>query len=35
LTVYGYCLEKFDLGHYWDLKEIYIKFKKTELAEIS
>ena len=20
LTVYGYCLEKFDLGHYWDLK---------------
>ena len=20
LTVYGYCLEKFDLGHYWELK---------------
>ena len=20
LTVYGYCLEKIDLGHYWDLK---------------
>ena len=20
LKVYGYCLEKFDLGHYWDLK---------------
>ena len=20
LTVYGGCLEKFDLGHYWDLK---------------
>ena len=20
LTVYGYCLEKFDLGHYSDLK---------------
>ena len=20
LTVYGYCFEKFDLGHYWDLK---------------
>ena len=21
LTVYGYCQEKIDLGHYWDLKE--------------
>ena len=20
LTVYGYCQEKIDLGHYWDLK---------------
>ena len=20
LTVYGYCKEKIDLGHYWDLK---------------
>ena len=20
LTVYGYCSEKIDLGHYWDLK---------------
>ena len=20
VTVYGYCYEKIDLGHYWDLK---------------
>ena len=20
LTMYGYCYEKIDLGHYWDLK---------------
>ena len=25
LTVYGYCVEKIDLGHYWDLKGYYGK----------
>ena len=27
LTMYGYCYEKIDLGHYWDLKGLAVLYK--------
>ena len=34
LTVYRYCYEKIDLGHYWDLKGLYghSLMRKTDTA---
>ena len=26
--MYGYCLEKIDVGHYWDLKGYYVFLRR-------
>ena len=28
ITMYGYCLEKINVGHYWDLKGYYVFLRR-------